>query len=171
MVLPVVMYGYESWTIKKTEWWRIDALELLHQKRLLDFKEINSVNPKGNQPGIILERTDAEAESPILWPPDVKNWLIGKYPNFLKDWRQKEKGSAEDRRVGWHHWLNGHEVEQILGDTGGQRNLAHCSSWTHIVKPNLVTEKQQHQIYLAFIPVSDKLKVVWKQIVVKCLFF
>ena len=171
MVFPVVCYGCESWTIKKTEWWRIDALELWHQKRLLDFKEINSVNPKGNQPGIILERTDAEAESPILWPPDVKNWLIGKYPNFLKDWRQKEKGSAEDRRVGWHHWLNGHEVEQILGDTGGQRNLAHCSSWTHRVKPNLVTEKQQHQIYLAFIPVSDKLKVVWKQIVVKCLFF
>ena len=171
MVFPVVCYGCESWTINKTEWWRIDALELWHQKRLLDFKEINSVNPKGNQPGIILERTDAEAESPILWPPDVKNWLIGKYPNFLKDWRQKEKGSAEDRRVGWHHWLNGHEVEQILGDTGGQRNLAHCSSWTHRVKPNLVTEKQQHQIYLAFIPVSDKLKVVWKQIVVKCLFF
>ena len=171
MVFPVVCYGCESWTIKKTEWWRIDALELWHQKRLLDFKEINSVNPKGNQPGIILVRTDAEAESPILWPPDVKNWLIGKYPNFLKDWRQKEKGSAEDRRVGWHHWLNGHEVEQILGDTGGQRKLAHCSSWTHRVKPNLVTEKQQHQIYVAFIPVSDKLKVVWKQIVVKCLFF
>ena len=171
MDFPVVCYGCESWTIKKTEWWRIDALELWHQKRLLDFKEINSVNSKGNQPGIILERTDAEAESPILWPPDVKNWLIGKYPNFLKDWRQKEKGSAEDRRVGWHHWLNGHEVEQILGDNGGQRNLAHCSSWTHRVKPNLVTEKQQHQIYLSFIPVSDKLKVVWKQIVVKCLFF
>ena len=156
----------EDWVVKNWCSWVVAPEKTLESP--LDFKEINSVNPKRNQPWIILGRTDAEAESPILWPPDVKNWLIGKYPNFLKDWRQKEKGSAEDRKVGWHHWLNGHEVEQILGDSGRQRNLERCSSWTHRVKPNLVTEKQQHQIYLAFIPISDKLKVVWKQTIIKC---
>ena len=152
-------------------WWSWIVAPEKNLESPLDYKVINSVNLKGNWPWIILGRTDAEAESPILWPLDVKNWLIRKYPNFLKEWRHKEKGLAEDRKVGWHHWLNGHEVEQILGDRGRQRNLACCSPWTHRVKPNLVSEKQQHQIYLAFISISDKLKVVWKQIVIKCLFF
>ena len=73
---------------------------------LLDYKEIKSVNPKGNQPWISIGRTDAEAETPILWPPDVKNWLIRKDLNARKDWRQEEKGMTEDEMVGWHHWLN-----------------------------------------------------------------
>ena len=84
----------------------------------LDSKEIQPVNSKGNESWIFIGRTDAEAETPILWPPDVKNWLIGKDPAG-KDWRHEEKGTKEDEMVGWHHWLNGHEFEQILGDSDG----------------------------------------------------
>ena len=76
-----------------------------------DSKRIKTVNPKGNQPWIFIGRTDAEAEAPILWPPDVKNQLIGKDPDAGKDWRQEEKETAEDEMVGWHHQLNGHEFE------------------------------------------------------------
>ena len=83
----------------------------------LDCREIKPVNPKGNQPCMFTGRTDAEAEAPILWPPDVKSQLIGKGPSAGKDWRQKEKMVAEDEMVGWHHQLNGHEFEQTLGDS------------------------------------------------------
>ena len=81
----------------------------------LDFKEIKSVNPKGNQLWIFIGRTDAEAKAPILWSPDVERWPIGKDPNAVKDWRQEEKGMTEDKMVGWHHWFNGNESEQTLG--------------------------------------------------------
>ena len=73
---------------------------------LLDIKEIQLVNSKGNQSWIFIGKTDAEAEAPILWPPDVKNWLFGKDPDAGQDWRQEEKGATEDEMVGWHHWLN-----------------------------------------------------------------
>ena len=76
---------------------------------------------------IFVGRTDAEA--PILWPPDVKSWLIGKDPDAGKDWGQEEKGTTEDEMVGWHHWLNGREFKQTLGDSGGQGSLARCSPW------------------------------------------
>ena len=96
----------------------------------LDCKEIKPVNPKGNQSWIFIGRTDAEAETPILWPPDVKSWLIGKK---LWCWdRLKaggEGGVTEDEMVGWHHWLNRHEFEQALGDGEGQGSLACCSPW------------------------------------------
>ena len=81
----------------------------------LDCKEIQPVHPKGNQSWTFIGRTDAEAETPILWPPDVKKWLTGKDHDAGKDWRQEEKGMAEDEMVGWHHWLDGHEFEQALG--------------------------------------------------------
>ena len=81
------------------------------------------VNPKGNQPWIFIGRTDAEAEAAILQPPDAKSWLVGKDPDAGKDWRREEKGTIEDEIVGWHHWLNGHEFEQTLGDCEGQRSL------------------------------------------------
>ena len=93
----------------------------------LDCKEIKPVNPKGNQCWIFIGKTDAEAKTPILWPPDEKNWLIGKDPDAGKDWRQEEKGTAEDEMVGWHHRLNGHEFQQALGDGEGQGNLVCCS--------------------------------------------
>ena len=88
----------------------------------LEYKEIKSVNPKENQPRIFTGRTDAEAETPILWPPDVKSWLIWKDPDAGKDWRQEEKGTTEDEMVGWHHWLDEHEFEQDLGVGDGQGN-------------------------------------------------
>ena len=103
MVFPVLMYQCESWTIKKAECRRIDAFELVLEKILespLDSKEIQLVHPKGNQSWIFIGRTDAEAETPILWPPDVKNWLIWKDPAAGKDWRREEKGTTEDEMVG-----------------------------------------------------------------------
>ena len=114
MVFPVVIYGCEIWTIKKAERWRIDAFELWCWRRLespLDCKEIQPVRPKGNQSWMFIGRTDAEAETPVLWPPDAKNWLIWKDPDTRKDWRQEEKGMTEDEMVGWYHRLNGHEFE------------------------------------------------------------
>ena len=97
MFFPVVTYGYESWTIKKAEYWcfRIVVLEKTVES-LLDCKEIQPVNPKGNQSWIFIGRTDAEAEAPILWPPDVKSRLIGKDPDAGKDWGQEEKKETED---------------------------------------------------------------------------
>ena len=120
MVYPVVMDGCESWTIKKAEHWRIDAFELWCWRRLLesplDCKEIQPVHPEGDQSWIFIGRTDAEAEAPVLWPPDAKSWLI-RNPDPGKDWRQEEKGATEDELVGWRHWLNGHECEQKSGDS------------------------------------------------------
>ena len=112
MVFPVVMYGCESWTIKKAEHWRIDAFELWCWRRLfespLDCKKIQPVHPKGDQSWVFIGRTDVEAETPILWPPHVKSWLIGKDPDSGRDWGQKEKGMTEDEMSGWHHGLSGH---------------------------------------------------------------
>ena len=85
-------------------------------ERPLDCKEIQPVHPKGNQSWIFIGRTDADTETPILWPPDVKNWLIWKDPNSGKDWRQEEEGMTEDEMVGWHHWFNGHKFEPTPGD-------------------------------------------------------
>ena len=97
----------------------------------LDCKEIQPVHPKGDQSWISTARTDVEAEAPILWPPDVKSWLIGKDPDAGKDWRQGEKGMTEDEMVGWHHWLNGHGFGWALGVGDGQGGLACCGSWSH----------------------------------------
>ena len=114
-------YGFSSghvwsWTIKKAEHQRIDAFELGCWRRLFRVpwtarRTNQSVHPKGNQYWIFNGRTDAEAETPVLWPPDVKSWLIWKDPDPGKDWRQEEKGMTEDEMVGWHHRLNGHEFE------------------------------------------------------------
>ena len=110
------MYGCESWAIKKAKCGRIDAFwTVVLEKTLdspLDYKEIQPVNHKGNQSWIFTGRTHAEAETPIFWPPDMKNWLIWKDPNAGKDWRQEEKETTEDEMVGWYHLLNEHEFEQ-----------------------------------------------------------
>ena len=98
---------------------------------LLDCKEIQPVHPKENQFWIFVGRTDAEAETPILWPPDAKNWLIGKDPDAGKDWRQEEKGTTEDKIVEWPHRLDGYEFEQAPGVGDGQGGLGCCSSWSH----------------------------------------
>ena len=134
MVFPVVMYGCESWTLKKAERQRIDAFELWCWRRLLsplDCKEIQPAHPKGDQSWVFIGRTDFEAETPILWPPDVKSWLIWKDPDAGKDWGQEEKGTTEDGMVGWHHRLDGHGFGWTTGVGDGQRGLACCSSWGH----------------------------------------
>ena len=95
----------------------------------LGCKEIQPVHPKGNQSWLFIGRTDVEVEAPILWPPDTKNWLIGKDPDGGKDWRQEEKGMTEDDMVGWHHWLDAHEFEKTLAFGDGQGSLACYSSW------------------------------------------
>ena len=97
----------------------------------LDCKEIQLVHPKGDQSWIFIGRTDAEAEAPILWPPDAKNWLIWKDPDAGKDWRQEEKGTTEDEIVGWHYWLDGHEFEKAPGVSDGQGDLVCCCPWGH----------------------------------------
>ena len=136
MAFPVVMYGCESWTVKKAEHQRIDAFELWCWRRLLRVpwtarRSNQPVHPKGDQSWVFFRRTDIEAETPIFWPPDAKSWLIWKDPDAWKDWGQEEKGSTEDEMVGWHHLLNGHEFEQAPGIGGGQGSLACCSPWSH----------------------------------------
>ena len=135
MVFPVVMFGCEIWTINKAEHWRIGAFWTVVLQKTpenpLDCKEMKPVNPKGNQSWIFIERTDDEAEAPIFWPRDEKNWLVGKDPDAENDWRQEEKGSTEDEMVGWHHQLNGHEFEQAPGVGDGQGSLVCCSPWGH----------------------------------------
>ena len=95
----------------------------------LDCKDVKPVHPQGNQFWIFIGRTEAEAEAPVLWSPDVKNWLIGKAPDAGKDWRWEEKGTTEDEVIGWHHWLDGQEFEQALGVGDGWGGLVCCSPW------------------------------------------
>ena len=115
----------EGWAPKNWCIWIVVLEKTLRSP--LDYREIKPLNPKGNQPWIFIERTDAEAEAPILWPPDVKNQLIGKDTDAGKDWGQEEKGVTEDEMVGWHHRLTGHEFEQTPGDGEGQGSLVCCS--------------------------------------------
>ena len=117
----------ESWALKNWCFWTVVLEKTL--ENFWGFKEIKSVNPKGNQSWIFIERIDAEAETTKLWLPDVKNWLLRKDPNSGIDWRQKEKGSTEDEMAGWHHWLDGHEFERALGVGDGQGSLACCRPW------------------------------------------
>ena len=114
MVFPIVMFGCESWTIKKAEQWRIDAFELWCWRRLespLDSKKIHQSILKEISPEYSLEGLMLKLKLPILWPHDAKNWLTGKDSDAGKYWRQEEKGMTENEMVGWHHWLNGHEFE------------------------------------------------------------
>ena len=112
----------ESWALKNWCFWTVVLEKILESP--LDCKEIQSIHPKGNQSWIFIGRTAAEAETLIFWPPDAKNWLIGKDPDAWKDWGQEEKGTTEDEMVGWHHQLNGHEFEQAPGVGDGQGSLA-----------------------------------------------
>ena len=132
---PVVMYGCESWSIKKAEHRRIDAFELWCWRRFLrvlwtarrsNQSILKEISPgSGRTDG----RTDVEAETPILWPPDAKSWLIWKNPDAGKDWGQEEKGTIEDEMVGWHHRFDEHGFGWTLGVGDGQGGLGCCSSW------------------------------------------
>ena len=119
----------ESWALK--DWWFCTVLLEKTLESPLNCEEIQPVHPKGDQSWIFIGKTDAEPETAILWSPDVKNWLIGKDPDAGKDWRWEEKGMTEDEMVGWHHWLNGHEFEQVSGVGNGQGSLVCCSTWGH----------------------------------------
>jgi len=119
----------ESWVPKIRCFWTVVLEKTLES--LLDSKQIQPVHPKRNQSWIFIGRMDDEAETPILWPPDVKNWLIWKDPDAGKDWGQEEKGTTENDIVGWHHWLNVHGFGWTPGFGDGQGGLACCGSWGH----------------------------------------
>ena len=129
MVFPVVMYGCESWTVKKAEHRRIDAFELWCWRRLLRVpwtcKEIQPVHSRGDQSWVFFGRNDAKAETPVLWLPHAKSWLIRKDP----DAGREEKGTTEDELARWHHRCNAHELEWTPGVSDGQGGLTCCDSW------------------------------------------
>ena len=143
----------ESWAPKN---WCFGTVVLEKTlKSPLDCKEIQPVHPKGDQSWIFIGMTDAEAETPILWPPDAKSWLIWKDPDAGKDWGQEEKGMTEDEMIGWHHWLDGHEFEQALGAGDGQGSLVCCSPWG--CKESDMTEQVNNNMFF----------VLWRYIL-KC---
>ena len=117
----------ESWAPKNWCFWIVVLEKTLESP--LDYKEIQPVHARGNQSWMFIGRTDAEAEIPVLWPPDVKSWLIGKDPSAGKEWRLEEKGMTEDEMAGWHHWFDGPESGWTLGVGDGQGCLVCCSSW------------------------------------------
>ena len=130
MVFPMVMYGCGSWTVKKAErqnWCFWNVLEKTLESPL-DCKEIQPVHSEGDQSWVFFGRNDAKAETPVLWPPHEKSWLIGKDSDARRDWGQEEKGMTEDKMAGWHHWLDGRESEWTPGVGDGQGGLACCDS-------------------------------------------
>jgi len=119
----------ESWVLKNWCFWTVVLKKTLESP--LDCKEIQTVHTKGDQSWVFIGRTHVEAEAPILWPPNVKSWVVWKDPDAGKDWRQEKKGTTEDEMVGWHHRLNGHEFGLTPGVGDGQGGLACCSPWGH----------------------------------------
>ena len=119
----------ESWVPKNWCFWTVVLEKTLESH--LDCKEIQPVHPKGDQSWVFIVRTDFEIETPILWPPDAKCWLIWKDPDVGNDWGQEEKGMTEDEMVGWYHWLNGHGFGWTPGVGDGQGGMACCTSWGH----------------------------------------
>ena len=135
IVFPVVIYGYQSWTINKAEHQRIDAFDLWCWRRLLRLpwtvrrsnqSTLKEINPEYSLEGLML-KLKLQYFGHLRWTADY----IGKDPGAGKDWEQEEKKSTQDEMVGWRHWLNGHEMEQIQGDSGGQGSLVCCSPWDH----------------------------------------
>ena len=139
----------ESWAPKNWCFWTVMLEKTLESP--WDCKEIQPVHPKGNKSWIFIGRTDAETETPILWPPDAKSWLICKDPDAGKDWRQEEKGTTEDEMVGWYHRLNGHEFGWTLGVSDGQGGLVCCSPLGCRVEHDWATELNWTDIWFAML--------------------
>ena len=127
-----------SWVPKNGCFWTVVLEKTL--ERSLDCKEIQPVHSKGDQSWVLIGRNDVKAETPILWPPDGKSWLIGKESDAGRDWGQEEKGTTEDEMAGWHHRLDGHEFEWTLGVGDGQGGLGWWESWGHKVGHGWATE-------------------------------
>ena len=127
--LRLAIHCKESWAQKNWCFWTVVLEKTLESP--LDCKEIQPVHPRGDQSWVFIGRTDVEAETPILWPPHVKNWLIWKDPDAGKDWGREKRCTTEDEKAGWHHWLNEREFEQAPGVGDGQGGLACCSPWHH----------------------------------------
>ena len=136
----------ESWVLKNWSFWTVVLEKTLESS--LNCKEVQPVHAKRDQSWVFIGRTDVEAKTPILWPLDRKGWLIWKDPDAEKDCRQEEKGKTEDETVGWHHWLDGHELEQALGDGEGQGSLACCSPWGW--KESDTTEQLNNNLYFIY---------------------
>ena len=132
MVFPVVMYECESWTVKKAEHWRIDALNCGVGEDSWESLGLQG-DPTSpfwrDKPWDFFGRSDAKAETPVLWPPHAKSWFIGKDPDAGRDWEQEVKGTTEDEMAGWHHWLDGLESQWTPGVGDGQGSLVCCDSW------------------------------------------
>ena len=144
----------ESWAPKKfEEFWTVELEKTLESP--LDCKEIQPVHSKEDQAWVFIGRTDAEAETLIIWPPHVKSWIIGKDLHAGRDWGKEEKGTTEDEMAGWHHWLDGHEFEWTPGFGDGQGGLACCNSWGH--KESDMTERLNwtELTYAKSFPVSN----------------
>ena len=166
MVFPVVMYGCEldceeSWAPKNWCSWTVELEKTLVSP--LDWKEIQPVHSKGDQSWVFTGRTDAEAETPVLWPPHAKSWLIGKDPDPGRDWGPEEKGMTEDEMAGWHHRLNAHEFGWTPGVGDGQGGLVCCDSWG---RKESDTTEQLNWTELNILFGSSKLRLVYS-----CLFF
>ena len=125
----MILLFWEGRVLKNWCFWTVVLEKTLASP--LDCKEIQPVHPKGDQSWVFIGRTDAEAETPVLWPPHAKSWLTGKDFDAGRDWGQEEKGTTEDEMAGWHHWLDRHEFEWTLGVGDGQRGLVYCNSLGH----------------------------------------
>ena len=145
----------EGWAPKNWCFWAVVLEKTLESP--VDFKEIQPVHPKGDKSLVFFGRTDAEAETPILWPAGVKNWLIWEDPEAGKDWTRNEKGSTKDEMVRWHHWLNGHEFESTQGVDDGQGGLACCSPWGHRVRHGWATELDWTESREVFVDIFKKI--------------
>ena len=142
----------ESWVPKNWCFWTVVLAKTLESP--LDCKEIQPVHPKGDQPWIFIGRTDVEAETPILWPPDEKSWLVGKDPDAGKDWGQ-EKGMTEDEMVGWHHRLDGHGFGWTPGVGDGQGGLPCCGSWVLKSRTRLSNWTELKKVRLLGVKISN----------------
>ena len=146
----------ESWALKNWCFWTV-VLEKTPESPF--HCKIKPVNPKGNQSWIFIGRTDAEAKTPILWPPEAKSWFIGKDTDAGQDWKPEEKGMTEDGMVGWYHWFDGHEFEQALGVGDGQGSLVYCSPWGH--KESAMTEWTEQIVKIFALVLWRMLLVIW----------